>query len=438
MKIMIATAGSRGDVQPYLALGRGLRDAGHSVAIVTDPLFESFVRGAGLDFTPVSADPRKVLQDDVRQIGSNPLRFILWLNRNFKPLARQYFQQIKDAAAGADALLFSMLSFAAAHTAEAYGIPALAAYLQPLSPTYAFPSASMSHVPAGLPFQGQLNWASHRLTTLSYMATIIGTVNECRRDILGLPALPWSYFAGLDYSRSPVVYGYSRHVLPKPADWGDWLHVTGYWFYDEATNWEPPAELLRFLDRGPAPVYLGFGSMLDQDADAVTRLIVEALALAGQRGILLGGWSALGRVALPDTIHCIDAAPHAWLFPRMAAVVHHGGAGTTAAGLRAGVPAIVVPFFADQAFWGWRVHDLGVAAQPIPRLKLTAERLAGALRSVTSDAGMRRRAEALGVQIRSEDGVGDAVAAIEKHLRAGESHTPYLQACSKRVRRSGG
>jgi sterol 3beta-glucosyltransferase len=415
MNISIATIGSRGDVQPYVALGRGLQARGHCVQVVTDGLFESFIREAGLGFAAIDADPLKVLRaDNVTQVGQNPLRLVQWIERNSRPLVGRYTRDLKQACANADLLLFSSLALPAPHVAEALGIPALPAYLQPVSPTRAFPSPLIGQLPRWLPGRGRLNWCSFRLVNQLFFWMLKDTLNACRRDILGLRPLPWRTYAALDASRLPVVYGYSPALLPRPADWGGWLHVTGFWFLDEPDGWQPPADLAHFLGSGPPPVYVGFGSMVEREAERLARLVVAALQQAGQRGILLAGWSGLRAANLPDTVLPLDSVPHAWLFPRMRAVVHHGGAGTTAAGLRAGVPSVVVPFFADQAFWAWRVHQAGAGPRPIPRRQLTAGRLAQAIEAALAGEVVRA-ADDLGRRIRAEAGVAAAATVIEQH-----------------------
>jgi sterol 3beta-glucosyltransferase len=177
--------------------------------------------------------------------------------------------------------------------------------------------------------------------------------------------------------------------------------------------------LLDFLADGPPPVSVGFGSMVEHEAESINQLVIDALRESGQRGILLGGWSELGSGDLPDFIFRLDAVPHDWLFPRVAAVVHHGGAGTTAAALRAGVPSVVVPWFGDQFFWGWRVGELGAGPKPISRNKLTSANLAGAIQQAVSDEAIKRKAAQLGQQVRREDGVRTAVKLIEAFTRAG-------------------
>lgn len=416
MKIDIVTIGSRGDVQPYIALGLGLQRSGHAVKIITDPLFEGFIRSQGLDFARISADPRKALEDDVRKVGGNPFLLTRWIERQFMPLARSFMQDLLAASSQADAILYSVLAFAATHVAAALDISALPVYLHPVTPTRYFSSPGSAGFPAWLPLRGWLNWWSFHSSNLAFFWAIRKTIDQCRREVLDLPPLPWKVYASLDIARSPLIYGYSSHVIPKPPDWGDWLHVTGYWFLEQAESWQPPAALLEFLQAGPPPVYIGFGSMLEWEAAHFTRLVIDALHNLGLRGILHEGWGELGAGDLPDNMFRVQNVPHEWLFPQMAALVHHGGAGTAAAGLRAGVPAVIVPFFADQPFWGERVRQLGVGPAPIPRQKLTADKLTRALRMAVSDPAMRQRATELGQQIRLEDGVGNAVQVIEQVL----------------------
>jgi sterol 3beta-glucosyltransferase len=208
------------------------------------------------------------------------------------------------------------------------------------------------------------------------------------------------------------LYGYSGHVVPRPPDWTPANRVNGYWFLER-----PAPALLDFLAAGPAPVYVGFGSMNERNATDMTTMVLEALQRSRQRGVLLTGWGGLGAVDRAADVFVAEAIPHDWLFPLMAAVVHHGGAGTTAEGLRAGVPSVIIPYMGDQPFWGRRVQELRVGPKPLPRKRLTAERLAVAISEAVSNREMRQRAEALGESIRREDGVADAVGTIELELQ---------------------
>jgi sterol 3beta-glucosyltransferase len=216
-----------------------------------------------------------------------------------------------------------------------------------------------------------------------------------------------------------VLYGYSRHVLPPPADWGPDEHVTGYWFLDPEETWQPPADLAAFLAAGPPPVYIGFGSMGSRNPAASAQLALGALAASGQRGILASGWGGLRETDLPESVFMVRAVPHSWLFPQLAAVVHHGGAGTTAAGLRAGVPSLIVPFFGDQPFWGRRVAALGVGPDPLPRKRLSEDTLASAIRQAVGDAGMKVQAAAMAEKIRAEDGVVKAIDLVLRYAATG-------------------
>jgi sterol 3beta-glucosyltransferase len=215
-----------------------------------------------------------------------------------------------------------------------------------------------------------------------------------------------------------LLSAYSPNVIPHPRDWSDNVHITGYWFQDSQSVWKPSVELEYFLAQGESPVYVGFGSMAGRDPERLTALVLEALSKIGQRGVLATGWGGLNATNAPKTIFVLDSAPHGWLFPRMSAVVHHGGAGTTAEGLRAGVPTVIVPFIVDQRFWGERVHDLGVGVKPIQAKGLTAARLAESIHRAVREAQIRQRAESLGRLIRSEDGIGNAVKIVSQYLGA--------------------
>jgi sterol 3beta-glucosyltransferase len=209
-----------------------------------------------------------------------------------------------------------------------------------------------------------------------------------------------------------VLQAFSRHVVPRPSDWPDSAVVTGYWFLDEGVDWTPPRELADFLDAGPPPVFVGFGSMAGRDPARTARTVLAAVARSGQRALIVSGWGGLRVDEPPPGVFVAESVPYDWLLPRVAAVVHHGGAGTTAAGLRAGKPTVVCPFVADQPFWGARVAALGVGPRPIPQRRLGEAELAAAILEAVGDAGMRDRAERLGAQIRAEDGVAAAVEVI--------------------------
>jgi sterol 3beta-glucosyltransferase len=221
----------------------------------------------------------------------------------------------------------------------------------------------------------------------------------------------------------PVLNAYSKQIFPKPFDWDENVFITGYWFLDEQNDYQPSKELQAFLDAGEPPVYVGFGSMAGKKPERVTRIVIDALQKAYVRGLLASGWGGLAPEDLPDSIMMIDHAPHDWLFPRVSAVVHHGGAGTTAAGLRAGKPTVICPFIVDQPFWGRRVFEMGVGSQPIPQKKLNVDNLASALIEVTSNPSIQQNAQVIGEKIRAEDGVKNAVKIIEEIILKNRKNT---------------
>jgi UDP:flavonoid glycosyltransferase YjiC (YdhE family) len=242
-------------------------------------------------------------------------------------------------------------------------------------------------------------------------------INEWRRDVLGMPPARGEEL--LNGRPVTTLYAYSEAVVPRPDDWDESSVVTGYWFLDAPAGWQPDPALVSFIENGPPPVYVGFGSMSMFGAAATTDAILEAITLAGQRAVLTNGESMLAADPLPGEVFVAGAVPHDWLFPRMAAVVHHGGAGTTGAALRAGKPTVICPFVGDQAFWGRRVAALGVGPSPVPFRKLTAGLLAGAIQRAVTDVEMQRQAASLGETIRAEDGIGRAVAVIANQLSTG-------------------
>jgi sterol 3beta-glucosyltransferase len=297
--------------------------------------------------------------------------------------------------------------------AETLRIPILNVEPTPLLPTKAFPAPSW-------PIQRDLGGFHNYLSGMAMLQVIWlwyrPFVNDFRRR-LGLPAYTAARFYRALRS-TPMLSAYSPGVIPHPADWPESVYVTGYFFLDTQADWQPSPELQAFLEAGDPPVYIGFGSMAGRNPQQLAKLILEALAKSGQRGLLLTGWGGLRTELVRDNVFVVDSAPHSWLFPRMAAVVHHGGAGTTAEGLRAGVPTVIVPFVFDQPFWGARIKALGLGPEPIPQKNLTADRLAHAIKIAVTDSGMQQRANACGAAIRAEDGIGNAVKIIKRTLGA--------------------
>lgn len=414
MRIAILSAGSRGDTQPYVALGVALQQAGHTVTLAASEGFEPFVTGQGLTYSPVTGNFQAILAGQAGNIGgkgsANPLWMAPMLRRMIGPIMAQMGRDLLAASQDAEVVI-SALPLLGGDVAEALGAIYFPASLFPFIRTRAF---GHPFLPPNLP--GLLNGPSFTLAGQLAWQMFRPVINRFRRDSLDLPPIgARGPFQAEQAAGHPTLYAFSPHVIPPPVDWPAHVHVTGYWWLD-TPDWTPPADLLAFLAAGPAPVFIGFGSMPDADPAATTRLILDALERTRQRAILHTGWGGIGALDLPDSVYRIDFAPYEWLFPRMAAVIHHGGAGTTGLALRAGVPSQVVAFIGDQAWWGTRVQRLGAGLAQLRRQKLTVDRLATAIQTLTRDETIRARAAELGAQIQAEDGLARALEIIHRHL----------------------
>ena len=424
MRICVVALGTQGDVRPLLALAEGLSRAGDHVVFATHRYFEKMVADRGLGFRAVEVNPRDVIDSRLGRgwvrSGTNPLLF----SRHFRELAlsvgRELTEDCYRACRDAEVIVTGLLGyFATWNLAERLEVPLAAAFLQPVTPSRHLPSVFFNELPAPAPVRRIYNYAGHRLVEFLLWSVLRPPTNEMRTDILDLPPAALRHTFADNLRDSPVLYGFSPAVLPPPADWDDNVQVTGYWFLEsERDDWRPDEELQRFLAGGAPPVYVGFGSMSSDAEEDLTGIVFNALRRCGLRGVLATGWGGLTPAQLPPDMLMLDWVPHDWLFPRTAAVIHHGGAGTTATGLRHGVPQVVVPFFGDQHFWGQRVHELAVGPRPVPRRRLTADRLAAALRVAATDPAVRARAAEVSRRIRTEDGVSTAVRALRRRLQA--------------------
>jgi sterol 3beta-glucosyltransferase len=419
MHITIIAVGSLGDVQPYVALGLGLKSAGHHVQIATHSNFREFVENQGLGFAEVEGNPRQWLDTETGldwiESGVGLLGFYRGLKKFMAPVLETLLPTSFTACQDTDLILYSSLAFSGPHIGEKLRRPSFPVMLQPVYPTGQFPSVLVYSRKKTGPLYNRL---THFITDQILHHSSRAGINRWRQAALQLPPSPFlGNFRAQRQRRIPQFLGYSQCVLPRPPDWGDHVHVTGYWFMNHAQDWQPPADLLNFLQAGSPPVCIGFGSMPIRQPEVLARTVARALELSGRRGILLGGWGKLGAAGLPRTILQVNSLPHDWLFPRVAAVVHHGGAGTTAAAFRAGVPAIVTPFFADQFFWAERVVALGVGPEYIPCRQITADQLAAAIALATSDPAIKTRAHELSQKIAGENGVEKTVITLEQALR---------------------
>lgn len=419
LRITIFAAGSQGDIQPCLRLGKGLQQSGFRVLLAAPQNFADLIQAQGLAFYPLRGDVQQIMAGEtgrkfMEKSGANPIQSILAMRKMLGPIATQMAEDALAASQQADAFI-TLAVFApfGKAIAEIRGIPLILVEPTPVLPTGDFPAP-------GWFIQKNLGQTFNRFSGFAMLQVIWQWyrpfVNEFRNRY-GLPPLRSGDFQRI-LAAAPLLGAYSRAVIPPPKDWSGNVHITGYWFQDAQSNWDPPAELADFLARGERPFYVGFGSMAGRNSETLAEIVCEALAKSGQRGVLATGWGGMTALADRDDVCVIDAAPHGWLFPRVTAVVHHGGAGTTAEGLRAGVPSIIVPFTVDQPFWGNRVQALGAGPKPIPATRLTVNNLADAMQRAVSDTKMRERAAAIRRVIRTEDGVANAVKIVKHYLGA--------------------
>jgi UDP:flavonoid glycosyltransferase YjiC (YdhE family) len=424
MKITIFAAGSRGDIQPCIALSRGLSQAGFDVRLAAPQDFAEFAQQHGVGFYPLRGDVQALMASDTGRKfmetgGANPLKAIRTVRTLIAPVVMSMAEDAYVACRDAGALICLGVFGAFGQTiAEALQIPLIHVEPTPLLPTGAFPAPSW-------PLQTNLGGLHNYLSGVAMLYAVWmwhrPFVNDFRRR-LGLSAYTFARFHRALRS-APMLGAYSPSVIPKPADWPAAVHVAGYFFLESEIAWQPSPELQVFLDAGEPPVYIGFGSMAGRNPQQLAAIVLDALAHSGRRGLLLTGWGGLRTESLPAGVFVLESAPHHWLFPRMAAVVHHGGAGTTAEGLRAGLPTVIVPFVFDQFFWGARVKSLGLGPPPIPQKTLSAGALADAIDAAVTDSAIRQRARTCGEAIRVENGVGAAVKIVQQVLSGCEVGT---------------
>lgn len=407
MRVTFLALGSTGDILPYATLAKALKDAGYRPTFVTTEDYRPMLDRLGLAGRFVPGDA----QETIAQAGADTRRLMLAfaeLSRAMPSILDPSVSWLRESRAIINQLPIGLYGF---DLAERLAIRHIQAAVIPLTATAEFPMMGWPTTFSFLPGYNKLGYQAYeRLTWL----TMRRTINRWRTEQLHLPPVSGStYLKRL--RRRPLLYGFSGQVIPRPSDWPEHVRLTGYWFpIDDA--WQPPESLIRFLRAGPAPMFVGFGSMPVTEPQAVTKMIVDACRAAGVRAIVQAGWAGLGEGDMPETIYRLDYAPYSWLFPRVAAVLHHGGSGTTAAGLRAGAPGMVAPFTFDQEFWGGRLADLGVGLPPIALRKLSVAGLAESMIRLATDEGLKTRATELGRRLREEDGLSVAVEWIHSYL----------------------
>jgi sterol 3beta-glucosyltransferase len=416
MRILIAAVGSRGDVAPITGLGPALRGAGHDVSVATYGMFEHLITGCGLGFRLVPGDPQLLGASEQGQRwqeggtgAMSGLRFIRLIAEHMRDVNAAV---LRAARQDTDVLVLAGLSwFGGYRIAQGLGLPSLGLALQPTHPTGQFP-------PSGLTTRSLGPWGN-RAVGRALMVAGPAAMDKSSKQLWAQEDLPGVSIRQLyrrqEATRWPFIYGFSPSVVPRAPDWREGIEVAGYWWPAHPADWTPPADLEQFLAAGPPPVFVGFGSRNPADAARLTGIVAEARRQAGVRMVVQAGWANLGSALHDDdNVLVIGEAPHDWLFPKMAAVVHHAGAGTTAAGLRAGVPTVSVPMITDQPFWAGRVTNLGAGPKAVPYKSLSAESLTTAISDAINRASYRSRAQGIAKRLASEDGTLPVIRALDR------------------------
>ncbi|MCJ1288321.1 hypothetical protein MMC26_007676 [Xylographa opegraphella] len=444
MNVVIQVVGSRGDIQPFISLGKILKGIyGHRVRLATHPVFRGFIEENGLEFFSIGGDPAELMAFMVKNPGLMPGKDALRsgdIGRRRKgmyEIVKGCWRSCFEAGDGtglevsdndlnhrrsynngpavpddradqpfvADAIIANPPSFAHIHCAEKLGIPLHLMFTMPWSPTQAFPHP-LANIQSSNAEDSMTNFISYALVEMMTWQGLGDVINRFREKSLGLEPVSLMWAPGMaSRLRIPYTYCWSPALIPKPKDWGRHISISGFYFLSHAANYTPADDLKAFLDAGPPPIYIGFGSIVLDDPDGMTKLIFEAVKETGQRAVVSKGWGGFGAdtSAIPEGIFMLGNVPHDWLFKHVSCVVHHGGAGTTAAGIALGKPTVIVPFFGDQPFWGAMIAKAGAGPSPIPNKILTSSKLAAAIMQALEPLTLQH-AQELGGQIRSERG----------------------------------
>ncbi|RPJ23431.1 MAG: glycosyltransferase [Chloroflexi bacterium] len=419
MKITILTYGSRGEVQPFLPLSLRLMEEGYSVKLAAPFRFKNLVEGYGIDFVPLAGEPEE-LSRRLNNAGYNFVKMIRALMNHAIDIGADILRQTEEACQDADLIIHTFVHAVGAHTlAREKNIPDIHIQTFPMfTPTGDYPNVTLPDLGSRA-----LNRQTHTFSEkITWWTSQIGFERVRRGAGLAKRKLCWPFDDDPLRPRTPILCAWSPNILPASSDWPSHVHVTGYYFFPLNDTYQPPAELHSFLQAGKPPVCITFGSMVNRDAERIDHIVREALKQTGNRGIILSGCGGVEDRSANDVLY-LDAVPHDWLLPRCKMVIQHGGAGTTAAGLRAGIPNLVLPFTADQPFWGRRVHASGAGPKPILVKNISIGKLTQAMVEAGTNA-FRERAQAISQEIRSEDGIDEAVRLIGKY--SNDFHNGHL------------
>lgn len=414
MKISIVTSGSRGDVQPYLVLAKALRDKGYDVKLIANSNFKEFIEENNVKFCPLNVDIKELVESEegLKLIESgNVITFLGKFLDLFKKLFIQFFDDMLEYCSDADLIIHSPTAFVASYIAVKFNVPSIGAYLQPFSKTKDFPNFAF---PQDLSFLPLYNKLSHDLFDIISWQMVRPSINYITNERLKIGKLPF-FFNPSKFQEEkdfPMLYAYSPSIIPRPKDWRESINVTGYWFF-ENNNYVAPKELEKFIDTDKKIIYIGFGSMSNRNSEQTSKMINNVINKLGIKAVVLSGWGGVNKIE-NENIYMTDYIDHNWIFPKVSASAHHCGAGTTSVCLKSGTPQIPIPFFADQPFWAKRIYDLGLSSKPIKRKKLNEDNLYYSIKNVLENKDISKRSKEISLKISQEDGIGNAINAIEK------------------------
>ncbi|UTE76784.1 glycosyltransferase [Rossellomorea sp. KS-H15a] len=416
MKISILTTGTRGDTQPYIALGKELKSLGYEVKLAAFENYGKLVEDHGLHFHPIKGDIAKISREMSKSSieSDNPIKFFTSFQK-MKPYIKDkqlgMQRDLFEACEGADAIIYHPGAAIGEFAGEHFGVPAILASPFPMAPTREYPALIFYQLRWGK----TANLLTHKLFEKGFWLTVKPPIVTFWKERFGkLPPHFNNPFGKAETNNHTSIMSISPHVFPQPEGQ---MKSFGYWFLDEDLGeWSPPADLVEFLEKGDEPVYVGFGSIYDESPEDTTKLVVEALRKSGKRGIIGMGWNHVDDKDEYEDMFFIESIPHTWLFPKVSGVIHHGGAGTTATAFRSGVPSVVIPHGNDQFAWGKRTEELGVGSTPIPRKKLTVDNLSKAIGHIQSSP-VKEAAQELGKQVQQEHGARDTARYIQHFLK---------------------
>jgi len=410
MKITLLTYGSQGDVEPFAELCKGLIQAGHRVTLAAPGKFRFLVDQGQIEYLSFPGDPQQMVQDLVDRAGRNWWRMVKSMSSFVIPLGLEVSQIARDACQDADLIVHSfLLTNTGYEIAREMGIPDISAQTFPVfTSTSEFPAPAAPDLPLG----GLYRRLTHAIVTQTFWQGSRIIYNSLRKKHQELPPLTNWPFNPRNRWQTPILYAFSPQVIPRPTEWEENVHLTGYWFSDHDKPWKPDDRLVEFLERGSAPIAVVFGSTSTRKLAGIHHKVFEALRITNQRGIIVGNKHE--ELESPNVFWQEGFISYDWLFKHSAAVIHHGGAGTTGKALKAGIPNIILPFTSDQPFWGRRVYKLGAGPKPIPPKRLEAGKLANAINAAIHDLKMRKLAQIIGQGIQKEDGITQGVKIIEE------------------------